>query len=137
MIRSGYLIFSLQQTIRGLSKISHKNFLLSTFLGSILFSLVYANIGNQLKIINSVFDVFNLDLFFMLVFFSIISLFKETHYLLLVFYKAYRQIFFYIFIVNFAVVQIIYFYPPHIICFKRYNSGIFSIYKSHFIPRRT
>ncbi len=59
----------------GLSKISHKNFLLSTFLGSILFSLVYSNIGNQLKIINSVFDVFNLDLFFMLVFFSIISLF--------------------------------------------------------------
>lgn len=58
----------------GISNISNKKFLLSTFLGSILFSLLYANIGFQLKLINSVFDVFNLNLLFTLLFFASISL---------------------------------------------------------------
>ena len=59
----------------GISKISQKYFILSTFFGSILFSIVYANIGYQIKIIESIFDIFNLDLLFMLLFFAIISLF--------------------------------------------------------------
>lgn len=58
----------------GISKISNKSFLLSTFLGSILFSLVYANVGYQLKLINSILDVFNLDLLFTLLFFACMSL---------------------------------------------------------------
>ncbi len=61
----------------GISKISMKKYIASTFLGVIPASILYANAGSQLEKINSVKDIFSFEIliaFTLLILFSLIPL---------------------------------------------------------------
>lgn len=59
--------------VAGISRISFRHFLLSTLLGVIPMSLVYANGGNQLEHINSISDLFKVPVVLSLLLVAILS----------------------------------------------------------------
>lgn len=60
--------------LAGISKISFKKYLSSTFLGVIPPSLIYANGGNKLEQLNNISDLFHIDIIISIVLLACVSL---------------------------------------------------------------